>query len=554
MDKNLKESNGSLDLNQIPKALEFTTFLVSVLICIIGAIIGMQLITTVGVTANTSIIGVMFAVMVGFIPIKIFKKFRDIHVQNLVQTSISSATFAAGNVMMLALGIAWLSGDTSLLIPMFIGATIGVFVDVIMMYWMFDTPTFPAKGTWPVGVASSEALLSVKEGGKRVLMLLGASGIGAIGQHFRLPMDIAGVCLIGNKVALTMFGTGLIIRAYSPQVLGIDINAMFIPHGLMIGAGVVSIAQLIHALVKAGKKRQQAAEDRKAESMAATEQDTSESPTTRTAVDARKALLRGAILFTIGAVLVALISGIYAQMGIAMLVIWVLYASITSIIGELIVGTAAMHSGWFPAFAVTLIFLVIGMFIGFPITALVVLLGYQVCIGPAFADMGYDLKAGWIVRGKNKNSTFELAGRREQFKSNMIGITVGIVVVFFGYQAYFLQDLFPPVARVFVATIEAGANPEIMRNLVMWAFVGAAVQAIGGTKRQMGVMLATGLLIFNQFGGFVAISVIIIRTILEKKYGEKINNTIYATAAGFIVGSSMYGFITNSIAAFGRRN
>jgi len=41
---------------------------------------------------------------------------------------------------------------------------------------------------------------------------------------------------------------------------------------------------------------------------------------------------------------------------------------------------------------------------------------------------------------------------------------------------------------------------------------------------------------------------------LEKIYGDKINNTIYTAAAGLIVGSSMYGFITNSISAFGRRN
>ena len=276
--------------------------------------------------------------------------------------------------------------------------------------------------------------------------------------------------------------------------------------------------------------------------------------TTRTAVDARRALLRGTVLFIIGAVILALISGIYTQMGIGMLIIWIVFAGVTSVIGELIVGTAAMHAGWFPAFAVTLIFLMMGMFIGFPTVALVVMLGYQVCIGPAFADMGYDLKAGWILRGKGKNHNFELSGRKSQFKANLIGIFVGIVIVFFGYRAYFMQDLFPPMARVFIATIEAGANPEILRSLAMWAAVGAIVQAIGGTKRQMGVMLSTGLLIFNQFGGFVALAVIAIRVVLEKIYGDKINNTIYTAAAGLIVGSSMYGFITNSISAFGRRN
>jgi len=528
------------------KAFAPSTLAASLLISVLGAIIGMQLITTVGITANTSIIGVVFAVGLGFVPLKAFKRFRDIHTQNLIQTAISAATFSAGNVMMLAVGVAWLSGNPALLVPMLIGAAFGVTVDVIMMYWMFDTPAFSVRNAWPSGVASAEALISVKEGGKRVLMLIGAGVVGAIGQAVRLPMDIAGVCLIGNKVALSMFGIGLITRAYAPRILGIDINALFIPHGLMIGAGLVAIIQLVAILLNVSKKK-------RGNESTETGAEPEATVPTRTALDARKSLIRGMTLFIAGAVLLALLSGIYTQMSMPMLILWIILAGVMSVVAELIVGTAAMHAGWFPAFAVTLIFLLLRMFMGFPTEALVVLLGYQVCVGPAFADMGYDFKAGWIVRGKNENKAFERLGRREQFKADFIGIFVGITVVFLGYKAYFLQGLFPPVARVFIATIEAGARPEIVRNLVIWAFVGAAVQAIGGTKRQMGIMLATGLLIFNQFGGFVALFVIAIRIILEKKFGDKINNTIYTVAAGFIVGSSMYGFITNSIAAFGRK-
>jgi hypothetical protein len=81
---------------------------------------------------------------------------------------------------------------------------------------------------------------------------------------------------------------------------------------------------------------------------------------------------------------------------------------------ELIVGLAAMHSGWFPAFAVALITLVIGMLIGFPPVALALLVGFSAATGPAFADMGYDLKAGYMLRGYGSDRAFERDGRRQQ--------------------------------------------------------------------------------------------------------------------------------------------
>ena len=73
-----------------------------------------------------------------------------------------------------------------------------------------------------------------------------------------------------------------------------------------------------------------------------------------------------------------------------------------------------MHSGWFPAFAVALITLVIGMLIGFPPVALALLVGFSAATGPAFADMGYDLKAGYMLRGYGSDPAFEREGRRQQ--------------------------------------------------------------------------------------------------------------------------------------------
>jgi uncharacterized oligopeptide transporter (OPT) family protein len=90
-----------------------------------------------------------------------------------------------------------------------------------------------------------------------------------------------------------------------------------------------------------------------------------------------------------------------------------LYAAFAAFIHELLVGIAAMHSGWFPAFAVALITLIIGILIGFPPVALGLLVGFSAATGPAFADMGYDLKAGYILRGFGRSPAFELDGRRQ---------------------------------------------------------------------------------------------------------------------------------------------
>mgnify|MGYP000358662239 CR=1 FL=1 len=59
----------------------------------------------------------------------------------------------------------------------------------------------------------------------------------------------------------------------------------------------------------------------------------------------------------------------------------------------MIVGLAAMHSGWFPAFAVALITLLVGILIGFPPEALAMLCGFAAATGPAFAIWAIDLKA-----------------------------------------------------------------------------------------------------------------------------------------------------------------
>lgn len=52
-------------------------------LCVLGAIIGTQLIVTLGITTNTSLIGALAGMALGRLPMAAFARYRSIHVQNL---------------------------------------------------------------------------------------------------------------------------------------------------------------------------------------------------------------------------------------------------------------------------------------------------------------------------------------------------------------------------------------------------------------------------------------------------------------------------------------
>lgn len=203
-----------------------------------------------------------------------------------------------------------------------------------------------------------------------------------------------------------------------------------------------------------------------------------------------------------------------------------------------------MHSGWFPAFAVTLIALLIGMMLGFPPIALALLTGFTAATGPAFADLGYDFKTGVILR-KGQNTAQELFGRRQQLKSSLIGFGVAIVMVSLFHDTFFAQDLVPPVDRVYATTIESGLAGNVGMLLFLWAIPGAIIQLIGGPSRQMGILFATGLLIINPIAGWAVVAGILIRIIILKVKGPEAEGAMYTTAAGFIAGDAIYSFFTS---------
>ena len=103
--------------------------LVLIFLSIAGAIIGIQLITTIGVTPNTSIVGALFAMLLARIPLQAFRRYRSIEIQNLAQTAISSATFGAANSLLMPIAVPWALGEPQLVLPLFCGVSAAMLLD-----------------------------------------------------------------------------------------------------------------------------------------------------------------------------------------------------------------------------------------------------------------------------------------------------------------------------------------------------------------------------------------------------------------------------------------
>src|SRR6201994_3623188 len=162
-----------------PRFIELGSLLLIAPLCVVGAIIGVQLIVPLGITANTSLIGALAGMVLARIPLAAFARYRSIHVQNLAQSAISAATFGAGNALMLPIGIPFVMGRPDLVLPLFAGVFLAMLMDGYLLYRMFDSEVFPAGGAWPPGVAAAEAIKAGDEGGRK-LVILGAGVIAGV--------------------------------------------------------------------------------------------------------------------------------------------------------------------------------------------------------------------------------------------------------------------------------------------------------------------------------------------------------------------------------------
>lgn len=552
MSNNTKKDYTQLHIHasEHPKAYAPHILILNIVMSVLGAIIGLELIVRTGVAPNTSIVGALFAIIISRIPIAILKKYQSIHCQNLIQTSISGATFSAANCFLLPIGVPVIMGRMDLMYPMLIGAFLATIIDATILYKTFDTEMFPAEGAWPPGVASAESILAVVQKGKKALLLLAGMGIGIGGKMIGIPTDLLGVSWFGDFAAMAALGVGSIVigiiktNGFIIDIFGTSIPVItdlfgegadlmaqpmfqYMPHGIMIGAGLISLIQCGCMLLK--KSDGNSAAGKFSSSMA----------------NMKKALGGGYVAYLIVAVLLAVITGIWSDMSMFQLIIWVIFSAFAAIASELIVGISAMYSGWFPGFATALIFLIVGMLIGFPAIPLGILVAYTSATGPAFSDMAYDLKCGYILRGCGQDQELELEGRKQQYYSEMIGFVVAFVLVAIMAGKYFDQGLFAPVDATFAATIEAGAGAGVAKWLVIWAIPGAIIQLLGGS-RQVGILFATGLLVGSTINGLTILIALVLRYVLVKRNKEN-EQTLNILGAGSLAGAALYSFFTATL-------
>src|SRR5271169_2005197 len=247
-----------------PRFFEPAVFLLIAPLCVVGAVIGVQLIVTLGITANTSLIGALAGMALARVPLAAFTRYRSIHVQNLAQSAISAATFGAGNALMLPIGIPFVLGRPDLVPALFAGVFLAMLIDGYLLYRMFDSEVFPASGAWPPGAAAAEAIRAGDEGGRKAAVLGVGVIVGVAGNWLIAPavMSAFGVAFIGNVWALSMFGIGLLLRGYSTLLFNNawfaaiipsgDIAKAYVPHGMMVGAGIVALVQVGVVILRRG--------------------------------------------------------------------------------------------------------------------------------------------------------------------------------------------------------------------------------------------------------------------------------------------------------------
>lgn len=536
-----------------PRAFEPVTLVLTIVLSVLGALIGIVLITSLGVSPNTAVIGALVAMLIGRIPVGVLSRMRSKHRQNLVQSAISGSTFAAANSLLTPIAVPFALGRNDLVWPMLGGAVIGLAVDSWVLYRVFDSKLLPATGSWPAGIAAAETIKAGDTGGRKAAILGAGAVIGFVGALFKLPTSAAGVGFLGNIWALAMFGVGLTVGQYAPE-FGFDLGARHVPHGLMIGAGLVALTQaLLLMRTKKGGAGAQGAGNGSATNGPDAEGPDADGGLTVRAPQLRRGLLEGMGLFVCGAIVVAIAGGVVGKLSLPALVGWVLLAGVAAIVHQLIVGLAAMHSGWFPAFAVTLIFLIIGLVLHIPTVPLALLVGYTASTGPAFADLGYDFKAGWLLRRDAAPwRPFEIEGRRQQYLAQLVGFGVALVVVAVAWKTFFSEGKVPPVAEVYVTTIKTGLEPGTMTTMLLWAIPGALVQLLGGPSRQMGVLLATGLLVATPQAGWMVLGALVVRQLYtlwrrrgitdaeaRKESDEQAENDLSLVGAGLVAGSSL---------------
>ena len=194
-----------------------------------------------------------------------FARYRSIHMQNLAQSAISAATFGAGNALLLPIGIPFVMGRPDLVPPLFAGVFLAMLLDGYLLYRMFDSEVFPAAGAWPPGVAAAEAISAGDEGGRKAVILgvgvvVGVAGnwliaTAHVGVRRRVHRQYLGADHVRHRPAGARLLGAAVHQLFASFFPGGDIAKAYVPHGMMVGAGIVALIQVAIIIMRRGHAR-----------------------------------------------------------------------------------------------------------------------------------------------------------------------------------------------------------------------------------------------------------------------------------------------------------
>jgi uncharacterized oligopeptide transporter (OPT) family protein len=537
-------------MTNVPRAFEFPSVFLYVLFAAVSAAICAQINVRLGITPNTAVIGVLAAIAASR---TILRQFRSPERQVMIETATSAGGFAGANIALVSFATLQLLGLGRLFVPLLAGIVVGMTLDIWLGYRLFGSRAFPAEAAWPDGEAVGRVIEAGDEGGRVAQHLLQGVGAGIVGRLLSLPMAGVGIAFIGNPVALAALAAGLLVRGHSSS-LGFPLVNSHLPHGVMIGAGLVQVCQtgwlFWRVRERTGLKSCATTDGAKScattggvKSCATADEAAARNPTSAaTAIGARDLGVH-LLAFLAGAVAIAALAALWTSVSPAQLVLWVVFAALAALVHTIVVGYCAMLSGWFPSFAVAIALLLVAALLRFPLAALAMLAGYVLSTGPQFADLGYDLKSGWIIRGRGRDASHEAAGRRQQFWLQELGALVGVATAALAFGAYWKLGLVPPMSRVMAATISLTGDPLLLRDLVIGAAIGIGSQVAGGSRRAVGILLATGLLLDNLIYGYALAAALALRA----AWGT---GRMAVRAPGLIAGDGIAGFVAALTRAF----
>jgi uncharacterized oligopeptide transporter (OPT) family protein len=497
-----------------------------VLFAAASAAICAQINVRLGITPNTAVIGVLVAIAASR---TILRRFRSPERQVMIETATSAGGFAGANIALVSFATLQLLGLGRLFAPLLAGIVVGMTLDIWLGYRLFGSRAFPAEAAWPDGEAVGRVIEAGDEGGRLARHLLQGVGAGIAGRLLSLPMAGVGIAFIGNPVALAALAAGLLVRGHSAG-LGFPVVNSHLPHGVMIGAGLVQVCQTGWLFWRLRERRVDRISVPRKQGVATT------------AIGARDLGVH-LLAFLAGAIVIAALAALWTSVSPAQLALWVVFAALAAVVHTIIVGYCAMLSGWFPSFAVAIALLLLAALLRFPLAALAMLAGYVLSTGPQFADLGYDLKSGWIIRGRGRDASHEAAGRRQQFWLQELGALVGVATAALAFGAYWKLGLVPPMSRVMATTISLTSDPSLVMDLAVGAAIGIASQLAGGGRRAVGILLATGLLLDNLIYGYALAAALALRA----AWGT---GPMAVRAPGLIAGDGIAGFVAALTHAF----